>query len=85
MPRDLASTSTQGERVLGLEAPVDQMAAEGPQGSGPTAGGGRTTQWPQGTELRVPVLTPVSCPSLLAPGVPDNSHQPFTKKSCASR
>ena len=31
MPRDLASTSTQGERVLGLEAPVDQMVARGPR------------------------------------------------------
>ena len=40
MPRDLASTSSQGERVLGLEAPVDQMAVEGLHGSGPPAGGG---------------------------------------------
>ena len=85
MPRDLASTSSQGERVLGLEAPVDQMAVEGLQGSGPPAGGGWTVRWPQGTELRVPVLTPVSCPSLLAPHVPYNSHQPFIQKSNTSR
>ena len=84
MPRDLASTSTQEERLLGLEAPVGQMAVEGLQRSGPLAGGGWTAQWPQGTELRVPVLTPVSRPSLLAPRGPYNSHQPFIQKSSTS-